>query len=154
LAGLLSQTGSSLSRMALVLWLAGEHGVAMAGALILCETMPGVVTTLASGAIADRFDKKWLMVGSDLMRIMAFLAALRWPGPPVIFGMMCFYSVANSFFQPARSAAVPLVVDSPDLTRANSLDQGASTAVMIAGPYVGALLLYSVGLRTALTIDA
>jgi DHA3 family macrolide efflux protein-like MFS transporter len=154
LASLLSQTGSSLSRMALVLWLAGEYGVPMAGALILCETLPGAVTTLGSGAIADRFDKKWLMIGSDLVRLLALLAAMQWPEPAALFTMMCFYSVANSFFQPARSAAVPLVVAKADLARANSLDQGASTAVLIAGPYAGALLLYSVGLRMALAIDA
>ncbi len=153
-AGLLSQTGSSLSRMALILWLAGEYGVSMAGALILCETLPGTLTSLVSGAVADRFDKKWLMAGSDLARFLALLVAIRWPKPVAIFGMMVFYSVANSFFQPARSAAVPLVVKNADLTRANSLDQGASTAVLIAGPYAGALLLYSVGLRAALAIDA
>jgi len=38
--------------MALVLWVAGRYGVPMAGALIVCETLPAALTTLASGAIA------------------------------------------------------------------------------------------------------
>jgi DHA3 family macrolide efflux protein-like MFS transporter len=154
LAGLLSQTGSGVSRMALLLWLAGQYGVPMASALILCETLPGAVVSVATGAIADRFDKKWLMVGGDMLRLLALVGAIRWPAPGPIFGMMCFYSVANAVFQPARSAATPMVVDAKDLARANSLDQGASTAVLIAGPYAGALLLYSAGLRTTLAIDA
>ena len=154
LANLLSQLGSNVSRLALVLWAAGEYGVPTTGVLILCETIPGAVTSLVSGSAADRFDKKWLMAGSDLFRVAALLAAVRWPSLTVIFGMTCLNSVANSFFQPARSAAFPLVVEDSDLTQANSLDQGASTAVLIAGPYLGALLLYSVGLRAALAIDA
>lgn len=154
LASLLSQSGSSVSRMALVLWLAGEYGIPMASALILCETVPGSLASLASGAVADRFDKKWLMVGSDGVRLVALIAAIRWPFPGPIFAMMCFYSIANAFFQPARSAAVPLVIGPRDLVRANSLDQAASTTVLISGPYLGALLLYSVGLRAALAIDA
>jgi MFS family permease len=153
-AGLLSQAGTSLSRMALLLWLAGEYGVPMAGTLIVFETLPGTLATLVSGAVADRFDKKWLMVASDAVRFVALLVAIRWPAPAAVFGMMCFYSVANSFFQPTRSATLPLVVENPDLGRANSLDQGASTAVLIVAPYSGALLLYLVGLRAALAIDA
>src|SRR5437867_535781 len=80
-AGLLSQAGSSLSRMALVLWLAGEYGVTMAGALIIFETLPGALSTMASGAVADRFDKKWLMVASDVVRLLALIVAIRWPAP-------------------------------------------------------------------------
>ncbi|BDC50497.1 hypothetical protein F183_A28130 [Bryobacterales bacterium F-183] len=154
LASLLSQTGSHISRIAMILWLAEQYGVAPVGWLILCETIPGSLAALCSGAVVDRFDKRKIMIASDLIRLAALLVPAYWATPWVLYLATCICSTAAAFFEPARSASAPLIVPTDALPRAAALDRAASTAVLITGPYAGALIVHWLGLRVALLIDA
>jgi len=154
-ANLLSETGSQLSRVALVLALAGGLSpIAAVALLVFCETLPGSAVAFISGAIVDRGDKRIIMIAADVIRAaLVGLVALN-PTGVFIYAMAAIKSMAGAFFSPARSALVPRVVDTKRLTKANSMDQASSTIVMIAAPMLGAQLYIWFGLKATLLLDA
>lgn len=155
LGGLLSATGSQVSRLGLILYIFQTSDSALQlASLVLLETLPGACIAPLAGAVVDAFGKRAVMIASDLARATFMLVVLLRPTLEVIYLMVALHSIARAFFQPAKAAAVPLVVSQEDLPRANGLDQSATNLAYIVGPIVGAeLLLYS-GLRVTLLIDA
>ena len=154
-SSLLSTLGSQVSRIGLVLYVFETRGEILSlVVLVLVDTLPGAVAAPLAGAVVDGLNKRVVMVASDLSRMIFMLVILVHPTLGVIYLMTALHSVATVFFQPAKSAAVPLIVKQEDLTRANGLEQSAANLILIAGPVLGALLLRQFGLTGSLLIDA
>jgi len=122
--------------------------------LVALETLPGACIASIAGAVIDRYDKRAVMVVADVARLVLVLIICQWPTLGVIYVAMALHSIATAFFQPAKIAALPVLVKQEDLARANGLDQGATNLMMIAGPVIGAQLLLYFGLTVTLVIDA
>jgi MFS family permease len=147
--------GSQVSRIGLLLYLVDTRGEVISLALlIVIDTLPGAVAAPLAGAVVDGMNKRVVMVISDLSRLIFMLAILVHPSLGMIYLMTALHSVATVFFEPARSAALPLIVKQEDLTRANGLDQSAANLILIAGPVMGVVLLRQFGLTASLLIDA
>lgn len=154
-AQLLSNLGTMISRIALVLHFGqGAHSVPAVGALIVAESLPGVLTAFFSGALVDRLDKRRLLIAMDVARAALIAVAIAWPGAFVIYAITAASSICSAFFNPARAAALPLSIPSALLTRANAMDQATSTIVMIAGPAIATVLFLKAGLAVTLGVDA
>jgi MFS transporter, DHA3 family, macrolide efflux protein len=100
---------------------------AMVGYVGAIEALPYLLLGPFAGAIADRMDRKKIMVLSDVISTIVLAVYLAYlyviPGNPprapfYIFGFLL--SVVRVFFMPARSASVPRVVPSEKLMEANS----------------------------------
>lgn len=155
LASLLSLLGSQISRIGLLLHVAREGDVvAGLAVLVALETLPGALAAPLAGAVVDRFDKRAVMIASDLVRMLLMLAVLAHPTVGVIYLMAALHSVLTAFFEPAKLASIPHVVGPKELLRANGLDKSASNLTLILGPVVGAELLLGLGLSATLIIDA
>jgi predicted MFS family arabinose efflux permease len=154
-SSLLSTLGSQVSRLGLILYVFGTHAEIISLALlIVVDTLPGAVAAPLAGAVVDGLSKRLVMVVSDLSRMILMLVILVHPSLGVIYLMTALHSVATVFFQPARSAAVPLIVKQEDLVRANGVEQSAANLTLIAGPVLGAILLRQFGLTATLLFDA
>jgi DHA3 family tetracycline resistance protein-like MFS transporter len=123
-------------------------------------TVPTVVCLLPAGVISDRFDRRSVMLGADVVRLVAIAAlailaithALRlWE---LVF-LVALYGVGTAFFTPAFEAMVPTLLPAEDLAAANSLDQFVRPiAGRLAGPALGGALVAGVGAGTAFAVDA
>ena len=154
-ASLLSALGSQVSRIGLLLYLFDVRGEVISLALlVVLETLPGAVAAPLAGAVVDGMNKRVVMVVSDLSRMIFMLVILVHPSLVIIYLMTGLHSMATVFFEPARSAAIPLIVKQEDLTRANGVDQSAANLILIAGPVTGVVLLRQFGLTASLLIDA
>jgi MFS family permease len=154
-SSLFSTVGSQVSRLGLILFIFDTRGKIISLALLLVvDTLPGAVAAPLAGAVVDGLNKRVVMVVSDLSRMILVLVILVHPSLGVIYLTMALHSVATVFFQPAKSAAVPLIVSEEDLTRANGLEQSAANLTLIAGPVLGAILLRQFGLKANLLFDA
>ncbi|MFQ3587394.1 MAG: MFS transporter [Fimbriimonadaceae bacterium] len=98
--------------------------VGVIGAL---ETIPFVVFSLYAGVLADRKDRRKLIVGADLASfsiLTGFAAYLLFDAEPP-FWLMCvtvlMLSISTAFLLPSRSAAVPQLVPRSMLLKANAL---------------------------------
>ncbi len=126
----------------------------------LAMTVPMIFCLLAGGAVSDRFDRRRVLIVSDLARAaaVAAIAALGFAGAltfPLLAVLAGLYSAAGAFFVPAFDAIVPSLVATDHLPAANSLDQFVRPiALRLAGPALGGLIVASFGASTAFVLDA
>jgi predicted MFS family arabinose efflux permease len=142
LARLISITGSAAAYTALMFTIYERTGSAvwLAAALLVTEGVSGLVGPLAS-ALGDRFDRRRVMIVSDLAAAgcFAMMALVDSPGPLVFVAFLS--ALAEAPFWPASSAAIPNLVPPEDMSWANSLVAiGRNTGIMV-GPALGGLLL-------------
>jgi MFS family permease len=106
----------------------------------------GVLTTLLlGGALADRYDRRTLMLFSDAARfaIIAALAVCEATGHVsigLLAGIALVEGLATGFFTPALGGLIPLVVEDGRLGSANALIGIARQGSFLIGPSVAALL--------------
>ncbi|HVN62935.1 MAG TPA: MFS transporter, partial [Gaiellaceae bacterium] len=126
----------------------------------IAMTVPTICCLLAGGAVSDRFDRRRVLIASDLARAVsvALLAVLGFGGGltfPLLALLAAAYSAAGAFFTPAFDAIVPSIVATDELASANSLDQFVRPlALRLLGPALGGLLVARLGYSTAFAVDA
>ena len=125
--------------------------------LPLASFLPAILFGPWIGAIVDRSDTRRVLIVSDLARglaVLAMIPATLYGGLPALFVLVFALYVANTFFLPARSAIVPLLVPAERLTEANSLATFAGVAATIAGSLAGGALIDHFGWQWGFTLDA
>ena len=106
------------------------------------------------GLIADRTDRRRVMVCSDLLTAVAAVAMLV-AGSPALLLVAAFGSaVAQAPFNAAAAGAVPNLVDRSDLAWANSVMGMGRSAGLLIGPVAGGVLVGAVGARTVFVLFA
>lgn len=98
------------------------------GLTIVAFTLPGVIFSPLAGVVADRFPKKWVMVASNISRVVValgyvvVLTAAKGPWQLLlIYGLTFLMSTLSQFFAPAETAMIPLLVGENRLIAANAL---------------------------------
>ncbi len=152
----ISFLGDSLSLVALLLYVAGDAGqaVAVAALLLVGDVAPALLGPLA-GAVGDRFDRRRVMICCELAQAVAVLAvAATLPPLPILLALVAVRAMAGQVFVPAARAAVPALVPDRDLGRANSALGLGANGMEALGPLLAAVLLPLVGIRGVLLVDA
>jgi MFS family permease len=127
--------------------------------LVLAAQGAGLLATLLiGGALADRYERRRLMVISDLWRFCAVgaLAALDFSGHlgfTSLIVLAALMGLGDGFFYPAVGGIVPLVVDASQLPSANSLLGLARWSSFVAGPSLAAFLYYGAGSGWVFALD-
>jgi MFS family permease len=117
--------------------------VAMA---VLLQRLPWLLFGLYAGVIADRLDRRRVVVAVDLMRtlvltVLAVSIVTGWVSIAVVLVVMFLLGTAETFADTTSSTLVPMLVDKADLGIANSrLIAGFVTVNELAGPPIGAAL--------------
>ena len=104
------------------------------GGVLLTKLLPFAIAAPVASAIVDRFDRKWVMIVSDLLRAALVLGFLlvREPGDLWLLYTLAFCQIAvSSAFGPAKSASLPNISRPGELLTANAL-LSASWSVMLA----------------------
>ena len=126
----------------------------------LAWTLPMVFGLLLAGVLSDRFERRRLLVLSDLIRCVAIgaIAALALAGVIELWHVIVLvvvYGAGEALFQPAFSAIVPDVVPREQLMQANTLRELMEPlGLRFAGPALGGLLITVFDVGTAFLIDA
>jgi len=143
LSRLVSLTAGSAAYIALISAIYNETGSALwVSAALFFGVVGSVVGAPAAGWIGDRFERRRVMVGSDLVAaVVAAAMALTIESAlelTLLFGLL---AVAQSPFEPASASAMPNLVPPEKLPRANALVAGTASASYLLGPLLGGLLL-------------
>jgi MFS family permease len=126
----------------------------------IAMTVPTIACLLVGGVISDRFDRRRVLLFSDLGRalVVGLLAALALTHVldfAMLTVIVAAYGVGAAFFTPAFESIVPTIVPSDDLPQANALDQFVRPiALRLVGPALGGWLIGFLGVGTAFAIDA
>ncbi|GAB3511014.1 MFS transporter [Amycolatopsis cihanbeyliensis] len=155
---LVSVIGSALSAFVLGVWVyLGTGSVTQFVLIQFCAVLPGILVAPYAGAVADRHDRRRVMLTADtgagvvtaLLLVAVSTGALAtWH----IYVATAMTATLNSFHIVAYTALVPALVPKRHLGRVNGLMQ-LTQGVQIAAPLVAGALLALVGLRGVLLID-
>jgi MFS family permease len=150
-----SSFGTYLAAVALVLQIRELTGSGIwVAALLIADFLPIVLIGFLLGPLIDRLSRRWLMIGSDLVRFGAFAVA---PFVETAEGLVLIAGVtgvATGFFFPAANAAIPNLVPEKDLTNANSLTVTVDTLAMTIGPLVAAMMYAAWGPDVPYVVNA
>ena len=141
----------------LVLALTGS-GFAM-GIVGAVQTLPDLFFGMVAGALADRSDRKRMMLLADLGRaaltaLIPISIALGGPTMAVILLVTAPISLLRSFFLASYTASVPAVVGRGQVGRANSYFEAIYSVGYIVGPAIAGVLASTIGPGPTLAIDA
>jgi DHA3 family macrolide efflux protein-like MFS transporter len=130
------------------------HSTLMLTLLRLCHIVPILLVAPFAGVFVDRWSRKRTLVVSPLVAGLAVGALALFHPTPFVFLAYGAITVALTFFNPARSAALPSLVSDDQLVAANSLAQITSTASIVVGGLMGGLIVAAVGAPLAFAVDA
>lgn len=156
---LVSSLGTAMTEFALVIWVYDQNGSAFSITLMtICSFLPTILFRFLAGTFVDRWDKKKIMLFSDLVAACGTITILT------LYSLSCLQiwhlyiihfllSTMNSFQIPASGVATSLLVPKEQYTRVGGLQSFASSAVTILAPALGSMLFAFGGLTIVLTID-
>ena len=150
----ISFVGDAISLVAMVILVVRITGNASAvGGLLFARFVPMLASPLV-GVMADRFDRRVILVASDLSRAVLVVGVMFVRDPLTLYALVFLMGVARVFFNPTIRAAFPSVVAGGDLTRANAIISSTFSISIALGPALGGLLVATVGLNAAFLLDA
>lgn len=157
-AQLISFAGDWISSVAMLgLLLDLTNDAAMVSLLVAAQTLPMFVTMPLAGVMADRLDRRRVMIWTNLLQAVFALGFLLVGRPDQVWLLFAFsvaMVVCEGFFTPASSAAIPNVVSLRHLAAANAL-AGASWGTMVAvGSAIGGLVAGYWGRSAAFVLNA
>jgi MFS family permease len=155
LARLISITGGAAAFAALNYTIYERTGSAawLSASLLLTFGASGLFAPLG-GVLGDRFDRRKVMIASDLAGAVAFGAMAFVEDPALLLAIGFVTAVVETPFWSASQAAIPNLVGKDDLAWANGLVQVGANAGIMLGPAVGGVLLAAVGAGMVFGLNA
>jgi DHA3 family macrolide efflux protein-like MFS transporter len=154
LGQVISSLGDRIHQVALVFLVTGatNQSPLALGVVFAAVTLPTVFVGPLAGALVDRWDRKRVLVVSDLIRaaIVGSIPLASGVSIALVVVLVFFLAAASAFFRPARTAALPQVVPDEDLMSANSAMWLADTGSDLVGYSLGGLFVAFLGSQLAL----
>jgi MFS family permease len=155
---LISLTGDYVLIVALPFYTYQLTGSVLAtGVMFLVQALPGLFLGSLAGVFVDRWDRRWTMIASDLLRagVLLFLLLARSRDLVWIIYVVAFTEqLISLFFIPAKGAIIPNLVEEQHLMAANSLNSTSDAITRLVGPPLGGALLALLGLSSTVFIDS
>ncbi len=156
---IISIIGSGLTGFAVRIWAYDRTGLATEFALIaLCYTLPGLLVLPITGVLVDRYDKRLMMLLSDIGAgcgtvAIWFLLSIGQLEIWHIYLAVSVMSACGALRGPAYAATTPLLVPKEQLGRANGLIQFGGGASQTLAPFMAGALMAGIGLQGITLID-
>ena len=157
-ASAVSQLGDWLYNAALLGYVYSATGSAgWVGAATVCRLLPYALLGPVGGALADRYDRRTVLLVGDVLRClqMLVLAAVVWFDAPValVVALTALASAAGTAERPAAMALLPRLVGEARLGPANALLHTVQDLGVVVGPALGALLLATTSATAAFAVE-
>jgi len=127
------------------------------GLLLVARFVPSFLCGSMSGVVADRFSRRTIMIVSDLLRavvVLGFLFVRRADQLWLIYVLTVLQLSLSTFFEPAKTAAVPSIVTDRELVAANAISSVTWSIMLTLGAAIGGLITGWFGTNAAFVLDA
>ncbi|NBK91315.1 MFS transporter [bacterium 1XD21-13] len=154
---IISLFGNAAVRFALPLYLLNQTGSpALYGTVMACAFIPSILLSPIGGIVADRVNKRNIMVILDFFTaavILSFSLLMGSVNLVVLLTatMMLLYGIAGAY-QPSVQASIPALVSQEHFMEANSIINTISSFANLAGPVLGGMLYSTYGIKTVLAL--
>jgi len=154
-----SLLGTWLNTLAIVHLLGeGQTTAALPLALVfVLKQLPATFLGAAAGVVADRFDRRRVMIVCDVLQagaVLSFLFVEPGGSHLLIYSLTFMQVCIGAFFDPAYHAVIPDIVRDDDLVAANAIGAATWSAMFAVGTALGGLVLYLWGWKAAIALDA
>lgn len=155
----LSLLSSSILQMCLIWYLSWETGSAtIVTWATLCGYLPQALLGPFVGAIVDRFPKKWVIIGADILIACSslVLASSFLQGPPeiwMILATLVVRSMGTAFHEPTVHSLTPLIVPKDSLTRYAGFFQAFESISLILCPSLSVLAYQAWPMASIMLLD-
>jgi predicted MFS family arabinose efflux permease len=146
---------ATVALLGLVLEVSGSSAVA--SVVLVLQTGGFALASPLAGFLADRFDRRWLLIGADVARVPVALAFLMARDPGTLwlaFFAVTLLAIGAATFEPTSSAALPNLVDPDDLGQANVLIGSAWGTMLAVGAALGGIVAATLGRDAAFIANA
>lgn len=129
------------------------------GLINFCAGLPMLALTMHGGIVADRHDKRRILIATQVVQIILALA-MGWlvaRGQIAVWHVLVagvLLGISTAFEMPAASALIPELVERSQLTAAIAVDRSLFHATRLAGPAIGGWLIGSLGTASAFYVNA
>jgi MFS family permease len=154
-----SALGTAMTDFALIVWVYGQKGTASSITLLtICSFLPTILFRFIAGTLADRWDKKRIMLLADLaaacgtvavFALYSFSALRIWH----LYVINFLLSFMNAFQRPASFVAESLLVPKEQYVRVSALQSFSGSVISILAPALGSAALAFGGLPVVFAID-
>lgn len=126
------------------------------GLLLVARFVPSFLFGPISGVVADRFSRRTIMIVSDLLRavvVLGFLFVRRADQLWIIYVLTVLQLGLSTFFEPAKTAAIPSIVEDRELVAANAISSVTWSAMLTIGAAIGGIITDAFGTDVAFILD-
>lgn len=127
------------------------------GLLMVARFVPSFLVGPMSGVVADRFSRRTIMIMSDLVRaivVLGFLFVRRADQLWIIYVLTVLQLSFSTFFEPAKTAAIPSLVSDRELVAANAISSVTWSVMLTMGAAIGGVVTGLFGTNVAFILDA
>ena len=154
----ISETGDHFNNIA-VFSLAMEttHSGLVVSGIMLSRAIPAVMAGPLAGVILDRFDRRRIMLASDLIRAvvaLAFVLTVHHHSTKLLYGLSALLMFASPFFTSGRTSILPSITSREELHTANSLTQTTQWTTLTLGTMAAGLSAGALGYRWAFVLNS
>ncbi len=117
-------------------------------AVMVAKTLPSFLVTPIAGPLIDRYDRRTVLIATDLLRaasVAVMIAAAVGRSLPWLYVAVVLSVACTGVFFPARSAAVPDLVDDRSVPAAMALSGGTWSVMLALGGALGGVAVAAVG---------
>ncbi|RME62309.1 MAG: MFS transporter, partial [Caldilineae bacterium] len=133
-----------------------QSGFAVGGLFVVRMLAPFLVSPLA-GVVADRYERRTILIIADILRALVVLGFLLVRDPSTVwllYALTALQLALSGFFDPARNALLPDIVQRRHLGAANALTSATWSIMLAVGAALGGLVAGYWGVYTSFVIDA
>ncbi|HET6891243.1 MAG TPA: MFS transporter, partial [Pyrinomonadaceae bacterium] len=158
LGQVISQTGDWFNTIALYTIILNLTGSGRdIGLLLVARFLPSFIFGPLSGVVADRFSRRSIMIISDLLRavvVLGFLFVRRADQLWIIYVLTVLQLGLSTFFEPAKTAAIPSIVSDRELVAANAISAVTWSVMLTLGAAIGGVITGWFGTNVAFVLDS
>ncbi|WP_051355630.1 MFS transporter [Acetobacterium malicum] len=155
----ISSIGSGLTDFGLAIYILKLTGsVGATGVFAICAFLPAILLAPVGGVLADRYDRRLMMILGELfsgLSLLICLVAVMNPNPPLV--VICMgvglSSVFSALTEPAFKATITDLLPAKDFARAGGMVQLAGSAKLLISPAIAGLMLQVTTVGTLIMLD-
>ncbi len=156
---IISIFGAAILRFALSTYVLDITGRSDLFALVFAvSSIPGIILSPIGGAIADRFNRRNLMVIFDFTSCLIVLVSgiLFWQGifsVLIVAVIMTLLAIISFIYQPAVHASIPVLSSMENIESANGIVSGVAALSSLAAPVLGGVLYGILGMKSLIIVS-
>src|SRR5687768_6371857 len=127
------------------------------GLLLVARFVPSFLFGPLSGVVADRFSRQKIMIVTDILRavvVLGFLFVRSADQLWLVYVLTVLQLGLSTFFEPAKTAAIPSIVEDRELVAANAISSVTWSVMLTLGAAIGGLITGWFGTDVAFILDA